>query len=69
MSPLSAPDLPVEIEVQPVTAWLATDHPAWVTAARFHARNHESDGVVVLTAASTIGIVGYAVFDRQMSHL
>jgi len=69
MSPVSDPDLRVEIEVRDVTAWLAADQPAWATATRFHARNHEMDGVVVLTATSTIGVVGYAVFDRQMSHL
>jgi acetyltransferase (GNAT) family protein len=31
--------------------------------------NHESDGVIVLTATSSIGVVGYTVFDRQLSHL
>jgi ribosomal protein S18 acetylase RimI-like enzyme len=66
---MSDPDIRVEIQVQDVTTWLATDHPAWATATRFHARTHARDGVVVLTATSTIGVVGYAVFDRQMSHL
>jgi ribosomal protein S18 acetylase RimI-like enzyme len=66
---MSDPDIRVEIQVQHATAWLAADHPAWATATRFHARNHERDGVVVLTATSTIGVVGYAVFDRRMSHL
>jgi len=69
MTPISDPDLEVEVEVQAVTAWLETDQPAWVTATRFHARNQERDGVVVLTATSTIGVVGYAVFDHQISHL
>lgn len=44
-------------------------HDSWVTTARFHARMHESDGLAVLTATSTVGVVGYAVFDRRMSHL
>ena len=66
---MSDPDMRVEIEVQDVTAWLTTDQPAWATPTRFHASSRERDGVVVLTSTSTIGVVGYAVFDRLMSHL
>lgn len=67
--PMSDPDLHVQIDAEDVREWLADDHPSWATATRFHARKHEQDGVVVLTATSSIGVVGYAVFDRQMTHL
>jgi len=57
------------VTVQEVTAWLRNDSPAWATATRHHARVHERDGVVVIFARATGGMVGYAVFDRQISHL
>ena len=63
------PDLSVEIDTQDVTAWLSTDLPSWATRTRFHARLVEREGVVVLTAKDTSGAVGYALFDKQMSHL
>src|SRR5436309_7956073 len=66
---MSDPDLPVEIETQNVSQWLATNLPAWSTPTRFHARLVEREGVIVLTAKDTSGAVGYAVFDKQMSHL
>ncbi len=66
---MSAPDLAVEIEVRDVTDWLSADLPAWATRTRFHARLVEREGVVVLTAKDTTGSVGYAIFDKQMSHL
>lgn len=66
---MSDPDLKVEIDVEDVAAWLATDLPAWATRTRFHARLVEREGVIVLTARDTVGPVGYALFDKQMSHL
>src|SRR2546422_599909 len=65
-----APDLAVEIVIlQGVAEWFRTDLPAWATRTRFHARLVERDGVIVLTAKDTSGAVGYALFDKQMSHL
>src|SRR6266566_8583508 len=61
--------LSVEIGIQPASEWLSIDLPAWATRTRFHARLVERDGVVVLTAKDTSGAVGYAVFDKPMSHL
>ena len=66
---MSEPDLSVEIDIQDVRDWLSTDLPAWATRTRFHARLVEREGVVVLTARDTSGAVGYALFDKQMSHL
>src|SRR5437867_8062325 len=66
---MSDPDLRVDIEIQDVAKWLSIDLPAWAARTRFHARLVERDGVVVLTAKDTSGAVGYAVFDKQMSHL
>src|SRR6266704_3683481 len=63
------PDLVVEIEILHVGEWLSTDLPAWATRTRFHARLVKREGVVVLTARDTSGAVGYALFDKQMSHL
>lgn len=63
------PVLSLEIDTQDVTAWLSADLPAWATRTRFHARLVEREGVVVLTAKDTSGAVGYALFDKQMSHL
>jgi len=51
------------------TVPLSTEQPAWATRTRFHARLVEREGVVVLIAKDTSGAVGYAVFDKQMSHL
>ena len=66
---MSDPDLPVEIEIHDVAKWLWIDLPAWATRTRFHARLVERDGLVVLTAKDTSGAVGYALFDKPMSHL
>src|SRR6267143_1454345 len=66
---MSDPDLSVDIEVHDVSAWLATDLPARATRTRFHTRLVEREGVFVLTAKDTSGAVGYALFDKQMSHL
>jgi len=66
---VSAPDLRVDIKLHDVSAWLSTDLPAWATRTRFHARLVEREGVIVLTAKNTPGAVGYALFDKQMSHL
>ena|SRR2546422_721656 len=66
---MTAMDQSIEIEIQGVSDWLSTDLPAWATRTRFHAKLVEREGVVVLTAKDTSGSVGYAVFDRQMSHL
>lgn len=66
---MSDPDLAVEIEILGVSEWLATDLPAWATRTRFNARLVEREGVVVLTAKDTSGPVGYAIFDKPMSHL
>src|SRR6266568_3613862 len=48
---MSDPDLPIEITLQPVSAWLSTDLPSWATRTRFNARLFEREGVVVLTAS------------------
>ena len=66
---MSDPDLKFEIIVQDVAQWLSTDLPAWATRTRFHARLVEREGVVVLTGKDTSGAIGYAVFDKPMSHL
>ena len=66
---MAEPDLSVQIQFQDVNAWLSTDLPAWATRTRFHARLVERNGVVVLTTKDTSGAVGYALFDKQMSHL
>src|SRR2546422_8155814 len=66
---MTQPDLPVAIETHAVSAWLSTTLPAWATRTHFHARLVEREGVVVLTAKDTSGAVGYAIFDKQMSHL
>lgn len=66
---MSEPDLFVEIEIQAVSQWLSTELPAWATRTRFNSRLVEREGVVVLTAKDTSGAVGYAVFDKLMSHL
>src|SRR2546425_12154956 len=66
---MTAMDQSIEIEIQGVSDWLSTDLPAWATRTRFHAKLVEREGVVVLTAKDTSGAVGYAVFDKQMSHL
>src|SRR2546428_12391509 len=66
---MSGPNLSVEIEAQDVAEWLSTDLPAWSTRTRFHARQVEREGVIVLTATDTSGAVGYAIFDKPMSHL
>src|SRR5262245_45498441 len=66
---MSDPDLRVSIQVQEATEWLERDHPAGVTAALHHAGLHEKPGLLVLTATSDVGVVGYAVDDRRMSHL
>ena len=66
---MSEPDLSVEIEIHGVSDWLSTDLPAWVTRTRFHARLVERDGVIMLAAKEASGVVGYALFDKPMSHL
>ena len=66
---MSDPDLRVEIQIQDVAGWLSTDLPAWATRTRFHARFVERQSVVVLTAKDTSSDVGYALLDKQMSHL
>jgi len=66
---MSDPDLRVEIEAQDIEAWLSTNLPAWATRTRFHARLVEREGIVALTAMDASGAVGYALFDKQMSHL
>jgi len=66
---MSDPDLEVEIIVQGVIEWLSTDLPAWSTRVRFQARLVEREGVVLLTAKDTSAAVGYALFDKSMSHL
>lgn len=63
------PDLSVQIQIQDVSDWHSTDLPAWATRTRFHAKRVEREGVVVLTAKDMSGAVGYAVFDKPMSHL
>jgi GNAT superfamily N-acetyltransferase len=59
----------VEIIVQAASDWLSADLPVWATRARFHARLVEREGVIVLTARDTSGAVGYALFDKHMTHL
>ena len=66
---MNDPDVRVEIEIQDIELVLSTDLPAWATRTRFHARLVERNGVVVLTTKDTSGAVGYALFDKQMSHL
>src|SRR5437867_9370206 len=66
---MNDPDLKADIVVHEVTDWLSRDLPAWSTRTRFHARSAEREGVVVLTARDTSGAVGYALFDKPMSHL
>ena len=66
---MSIPDLPLEIESQDIAEWLATDLPAWATRTRCNARGLDADGAVVLTAKDASGDVGYAIFDKRMSHL
>src|SRR5712692_5801139 len=69
IEPDGDPDLQPEIVIQDVSEWISTDLPAWSTRTRFHARLVEREGVLVLTAKDTSGAVGYALFDKQMSHL
>ena len=66
---MSNPDLQVETLVQGVEEWLARELPGWATRTRFHARRVDGDRVLVLTARDGREEVGYAVFDKQMSHL
>ncbi len=66
---MSEPDLSVAVEIYDVREWLSTDLPAWSTRTRHHARLDEREGVIVLTAKDSSGAVGYAIFDKQMSHL
>jgi GNAT superfamily N-acetyltransferase len=63
------PDRQVEILVQGVETWLARELPGWATRARFHARRVDGDHVLVLTARDIREDVGYAVFDKELSHL
>jgi len=66
---MSDPDLRIEIEIQDIESWLSTDLPHWSTRTRFHSRPFEREGVIVLTAKDTSGTVGYALFDKPMSHI
>jgi ribosomal protein S18 acetylase RimI-like enzyme len=61
--------LEVEILVLPVEEWLTLELPGWASRTRFHARRVDGDHVLVLTARDTREDVGYAVFDRELSHL
>ena len=66
---MSNPDLKVEILVHGVEEWLARELPGWATRTRFHARRVDGDRILVLTACDGDQDVGYAVFDRELSHL
>jgi len=66
---MTAPDLRVEVLVQGVEEWLKRELPGWATRTRFHARRVDGDRVLVLTARDTREDVGYAVFDKELSHL
>ena len=66
---MNDPDLKADIVVQEVIDWLFRDLPAWATRTLFHARLVEREGAVVLTAKDASGVVGYALFDKPMSHL
>jgi GNAT superfamily N-acetyltransferase len=68
-SAMSNPDLKVEILVQGVEDWLKRELPGWATRTRFHARRVDGNHVLVLTARDTREDVGYAVFDKELSHL
>ena len=59
----------MEIRVEGVTDWLASDIPAWATAVRHNANMVEREGTLILTARNMTGDVGYAIFDKPMSHL
>jgi hypothetical protein len=63
------PDLQVEILVQGVEDWLKRELSGWATRSRFHARRVDGNHVLVLTARDTREDVGYAVFDKELSHL
>ena len=62
-------DLQVEVLVLGVEEWLARELPGWATRTCLHARRVDGDHVLVLTARDTREDVGYAVFDRELSHL
>jgi hypothetical protein len=66
---MSDADLKLEILVQGVEEWLARELPGWATRTRFHAKRVDGDRILVLTARDDGEDVGYAVFDRQKSHL
>ena len=64
---MSNPVLEVEVLVQGVEEWLARELPGWATLTRFQ-RRVDGDRILVLTARDGREDVGYAVFDKQMSH-
>jgi tricorn protease-like protein len=66
---MSNPDLQAEILVHGVEEWLARELPGWATRTRFHPRRVDGDRILVVTARLNGEDVGYAVFDKQMSHL
>jgi len=63
------PWLEVEVPSVPITDWLKRELPSWATRTRFHARTLAHDGTLVLTATCSFGDVGYAIFDKHLSHL
>jgi GNAT superfamily N-acetyltransferase len=68
-STMSRPDLKVEVLVQGVEEWLKRELPGWATRTRFHARRVDGEHVLVLTARDIREDVGYAVLDKELSHL
>jgi GNAT superfamily N-acetyltransferase len=66
---MSEPVLTADLLIQGVDEWLAREPPGWATRTRFHARRVDGEHVLVLTARDIREDVGYAVFDRELSHL
>lgn len=63
------PWLEVEVLSLPITEWLKRELPSWATRTRFHARTLAHEDTLVLAATCSFGDVGYAIFDKHLSHL
>jgi hypothetical protein len=63
------PWLEVEVHSLPIPDWLKRELPSWATRTRFHARTVAHEDTIVLAATCAFGDVGYAIFDKHLSHL